>query len=80
MYHDYFDDSDASALRNPYQPEVPPPDERGRHRQRLRLLGLVGAGLSLVAPVAGGDAPDRVAAAAGRPGADIPPIPATEAT
>lgn len=50
MYHDYFDDLDASGLRNPYAPETPGPEERGGQRQRLILLGMVGAGLSVVAP------------------------------
>jgi hypothetical protein len=51
MYHDYFDDADGSALRNPYGPEVSPlPDERGSPRPRLLLLGMVGAGLSVVVP------------------------------
>lgn len=55
MYHDYFDETDSSGLRNPYGPEVPLlPEERTSHRQRLLLLGVVGAGLSVVAPAAGG--------------------------
>lgn len=67
MYHDYFDGADATGLRNPYGPEVPLlPEERGSSRQRLLLLGVVGAGLSVVAPAAGGTLPGggRVSAAA----------------
>lgn len=81
MYHDYFDEADATGLRNPYGPEVPLlPEERGSHRQRLLLLGVVGAGLSVVAPAAGGvlSGPGRVSPAAqvhqaGPPPADRPP-------
>lgn len=77
MYHDYFDDGDTSGLRNPYGPEVPLlPEDRARHRQRLLLLGVVGAGLSVVVPAAGPAAPDRVAAAGSHqaepPAADRP--------
>jgi hypothetical protein len=71
VYHDYFDDTDTSGLRNPYGPEVPLlPGERGSYRQRLLLLGMVGAGLSVVAPAAGSGAlpgSGRVAAAPERP-------------
>lgn len=66
VYHDYFDDSDTSGLRNPYGPEVPLlSEERMSYRQRLLVLGMVGAGLSVVAPAAGGTLPGsgRIAAA-----------------
>lgn len=85
MYHDYFEDPAASGLRNPYGPDVTLlPHERGPHRQRLLLLGVVGAGLSVVAAAAGGAAPPttgRVAAAPDRAqtGTHPPGVPEREA-
>jgi hypothetical protein len=66
VYHDYFDDADTSGLRNPYGPEVPLlHEERISYRQRLLLLGMVGAGLSVAVPAAGNAlaGPGRIAAA-----------------
>jgi hypothetical protein len=74
VYHDYFDDADTSSLRNPYGPPVPlPAAERGSHRPRLLLAGVVGAGLSVVA---GGTGPGRVVAADHQPAAAVPGDPA----
>jgi hypothetical protein len=51
VYHDYFD---ADGLRNPYAPAAET-DDRLSQRQRLILLGMIGAGLSVVTPIAARD-------------------------
>jgi hypothetical protein len=54
MYQEYCEDEERWGLRNPYATLDPLPPRRGR--SPVRLVGLVGAGLSVVIPMAGRDA------------------------